>query len=123
MILVDASVWIDHLHRTEPRLVEHLERDEVACHPLVIEELGLGSLADRPAVLGLLADLASLPVASHVEVRTLVESNRLWGRGLGAIDVHLLASVRISPGAMLWTRDQRLRSAAADIDTPLVPWS
>ncbi|MBX3029967.1 MAG: type II toxin-antitoxin system VapC family toxin [Chloroflexi bacterium] len=123
MILVDTSVWIDHLHRADPRLVGHLERDEIASHPLVIEELGLGSIADRATVLGLLGDLALLPVASHVEVRALVEAHRLWGRGLGAVDVHLLASVRIMPGASLWTRDKRLRAAGAAIDTLLVPWS
>ena len=90
MILVDTSVWIDHLHKVEPRLVEQLERDEVACHPLVIEELALGSLADRAAILRLLGDLAAMPMVSHVEVRTLVESHELWGRGLSAVDAHLL---------------------------------
>jgi predicted nucleic acid-binding protein len=120
MILVDTSVWIDHLHKAEPRLVEQLERDEVACHPLVIEELALGSLADRAAILSLLGDLAAMPMVSHVEVRTLVESHDLWGRGLSAVDAHLLASVRIVPGTQLWTRDRRLGAAANHIGVPSI---
>jgi predicted nucleic acid-binding protein len=122
VILVDSSVWIDHLHKAEPRLVEQLERDEVACHPLVIEELGLGSIVVRSTVLGFLEDLAAMPVASHDEVRTLVESHRLWGRGLSAVDAHILASVRLVPGALLWTRDRRLRTVASDIDISRVAW-
>ena len=122
MILVDTSVWIDHLHKKEPRLVEQLERDEVVCHPLVIEELGLGSIADRVAVLSLLGDLGALPVASHAEARSLVESHRLWGRGLSAVDAHILASVRIVAGTVLWTRDKRLKMVANDIGTSLVSW-
>lgn len=123
MILVDTSVWIDHLHRAEPRLAERLERDEVACHPLVIEELGLGSIVGRETMLGLLEALASMPVASHEEVRHLVDSHHLWGRGLGAIDAHLLASVRLEPGAVLWTRDRRLQAAATDVDVSLASWA
>lgn len=66
MILVDTSVWLDHLHSTEPRLVEFLERDEVGCHPLVVEELALGSIKGRTTVLGLLGRLARFPQLKHV---------------------------------------------------------
>lgn len=123
MILVDTSVWIDHLHQGVPRLAQQLERDEIASHPLVIEELGLGSISRREEVLALLGNLTQLPVVSHLEVRTLVESFRLWGRGLGAVDAHLLAAVVVMPGARLWTRDKRLKAAASDVSASLVAWT
>jgi predicted nucleic acid-binding protein len=111
MILVDTSVWIDHLHAAESLLVELLGRDEVGCHPLVIEELALGSMKHRDEVLGLLSNLAAFPVLAHSEVRHLVEVRRLWGRGLSAVDAHLLGSVTLVDGAKMWTRDKRLLAA------------
>ena len=111
MILVDTSIWIDHLHAPEPQLIELLADDAVACHPLVVEELALGSMKDRAAFLGLLANLRALPTLSHVELLTLVERRRLWGKGLSTVDVHLLGAVALTPGAKLWTRDKRLAAA------------
>lgn len=118
MILVDTSVWIDHLHRREASLVDLLERDEVATHALVIEELALGSIASRGMVIDLLGRLKRLPMLRHDEVMTFVESNRLWGRGLSTADVHLAGSVRVAMGAMLWTRDKRLRRACEELGIP-----
>lgn len=122
MILVDTSVWIDHLHKPEPVLIKLLTLDDIACHPLVIEELALGAIEDRRMVLGLLGHLRGLAVATHAEVRELVDVRRLWGRGLGAVDVHLLASVLISPGSTLWSRDKRLTAAAREVQAPIVSW-
>lgn len=115
MILVDTSVWIDHLHNTDPRLVALLSADEVGCHPYVIEELALGSIKQRVMVLDLLSSLHRFPVLSHVEVMTLIDRRRLFGRGLSAVDAHLLGSVSIVAGARLWTRDKRLISACRDV--------
>lgn len=115
MILVDTSVWIDHLHKADERLVELLERSDVAHHPMVVGELALGSLRDRQTVLALLADLPAMPVAAHSEVLSFVESNGLYGRGLSLVDAHLLASTILDPGARLWTRDKRLHDAAAEL--------
>lgn len=115
MILVDTSVWIDHLHHADPALAGALDRDEVATHPLVIEELALGGIAERPTVLGLLSRLRTLPTLSHGEVSLLVETRRLWGRGLSAVDAHLVGSLLISRDTVLWTRDRRLREAAAEV--------
>ena len=112
MVLVDTSVWIDHLHAANPELIDLLERAMVAQHPMVIGELALGSLRDRERVLGLLADLPSTPVATHAEVLGFVEANLLYGEGLSLVDAHLLASVVLAPGARLWTRDKRLTAAA-----------
>ena len=122
MILVDTSVWVDHLHRPEPMLVDLLKRDEIASHPLVIEELALGSIARREVLLDSLGRLSRVTVASHGEVRELVEARRLWGRGLSAVDAHLLAAVLLSAGSVLWTRDKSLAGAAAEIPVPLVAW-
>jgi predicted nucleic acid-binding protein len=115
MILVDTSVWIDHLHTTDNQLVSLLERSEVAQHPMVIGELALGTIRSRAEVLGLLAELQSTAVATHGELLAFVESNGLHGRGLSLVDAHLLAGVVLTPGARLWTRDKRLHSAASDL--------
>lgn len=112
MILVDTSVWIDHLHRSEPTLVSALKAGNVGSHPGVIEDLALGTLADRDKFLALLADLAGFPVLSHEELLNLVAAHALWGCGLSPTDVHLLGAVLLSPGSSLWTRDKRLIAAA-----------
>lgn len=95
MILVDTSVWIDHLHKTERQLVEQLEVDEVGGHPAVIEELALGSIAQGEGVLSLLGSLRQFPALRHDEILALVGNRRLWGRGLSAVDAHLLGSVAL----------------------------
>jgi predicted nucleic acid-binding protein len=112
MILVDTSIWIDHLHRTEAALVALLEEAEVCVHPMIIGELALGSLQDRSVVLALLADLPGVPIATHAEVLQLIESHAFYGTGLSLVDAHLLAALRLSGTTKLWTRDRRLQSAA-----------
>jgi predicted nucleic acid-binding protein len=115
VILVDTSVWIDHLHESEPELVGLLARDEVGSHPMVIEELALGSLKGRSSVISWLSALHRFPSVSHEEILDFVETRRLWGRGLSAADVHLLGSVLLAPSSRLWSRDKRLLAAAADV--------
>lgn len=118
-MLVDTSVWIDHLHRAEPRLVSLLGDDAVVIHEGVIEELALGSIRNRHELLSLLAALRRAPVLRHDELLTLVDSAKLWGRGLGVIDVQLLGAARIA-GLTLWTRDRRLRSCAAGLGVAIL---
>lgn len=120
MILVDTSVWIDHLHRTESDLVDRLQNDEVGCHPFVIEELALGSIKQRDAVLELLENLRQFPVLSHAEAMTFVDERRLWGRGLSAVDAHLLGSVLLTGGSRLWTRDKRLSTVCREVGVAAV---
>ncbi|GAA3678445.1 type II toxin-antitoxin system VapC family toxin [Nocardioides ginsengisoli] len=122
MILVDTSVWIDHLHRGEPRLVRELAADEVGCHPSVIEELALGSIRGRADVLRLLGELRQFPVLQTAELLTLVDARRLWGRGLSPADAQLLGACLLAPGSRLWTRDKRLRTAAVDCGVAVVSW-
>ena len=115
MILVDTSVWVQHLRATDVVLSAALNRGEVLIHPFVVGELAMGSLHDRS---GLIHDLRRLPfatVAEDDEVVAFVEGEGLHGRGLGYIDAHLLASVRLTSGSTLWSRDRRLMTAAADL--------
>lgn len=121
VVLADTSIWIDHLHRADRVLTGLLDQDAVATHPLVIEELALGTLARREALIESLERLQQLRLASHEEVLHLVATTPLWGRGLSAVDTHLLASVLITPGARLWTRDKRLNRAAADRGRAFTP--
>jgi predicted nucleic acid-binding protein len=115
VILVDTSIWIDHLHASEPALVDALAADEVGHHPLVAEELAMGRLERRMDVLRALRQLRPFPQLSHQEFTSFVEAERLWGRGLGPVDAHLLGSVRLVPGSVLWSRDRRLVAAARDL--------
>ena len=115
MILVDTSIWIDHLHRSEAALSALLNEAQVCTHPMIIGELALGSLRDRQTILGLLSDLPSTPLATYAEVLGFVESHTLYGIGLSLVDAHLLAALRLSSPDRLWTRDRRLRLAAEQL--------
>lgn len=112
MILVDTSVWVDHLQKGDAQLADLLERGGVVVHPFVVGELACGSLADRATVLELLQDMPAAVVAESDEVLGFIERHRLHGKGIGYVDVHLLASTALTRGAALWTRDLRLRAAA-----------
>ena len=114
MVLVDTSVWIAHLRERQAALAEILGDGQVLMHPFVTGELACGNLNKRADVL---ADLTALPaaiIASDAEVMRLVEGRRLWGRGLGWIDVHLLASALLTH-CRLWTLDKRLGAAASEV--------
>lgn len=115
MILVDSSVWIDHLRRTNDRLVVLLEDVAVAIHPFVIGELALGSLRERTNVISALSDLPTVIEAGHDEVLGLIERRSLFARGLGYVDVHLLASTLLTGGTKLWTLDKRLAAVADEL--------
>ena len=112
MILVDTSVWVDHLRDGDAQLSAQLEGSNVAMHAMVLGELACGNLRDRETVLALWRDLPQLPAATDAEALFFLERNRLWGRGIGYIDVHLLASVSLNAEARLWTWDRRLRETA-----------
>lgn len=111
MILVDTSVWVDHFRRGNRRLVEALEEDRVVCHPFVIGELACGQLQRRREILSLLEALPQARELRHAEALAFLEAHRLQGAGLGWIDVHLVASARLSH-VRLWTLDLKLQRAA-----------
>lgn len=114
MILVDTSVWVDHLRNGNDTLAELLLKDEVACHPMVIGELACGNLKRRKELLALLHALPAIDCVADDEILFFIEQHRLSGRGLGLVDIHILASCAISH-ATLWTLDGRLQQAADGI--------
>jgi predicted nucleic acid-binding protein len=116
VILVDTSVWVDHLRGGDARLAAQLDAASVAMHPMVLGELACGNLKDRQTLLTLWRNLPQLPAATDAEALFFLERNRLWGRGIGYIDLHLLAAVSLHAGARLWTRDRRLRATAEQLD-------
>jgi predicted nucleic acid-binding protein len=115
VILVDTSVWVDHLRRAEPSLAEALAAGLVLVHPFVIGELACGILPGRAEVLHLLHELPFAAVASPAEALGFIDRHALAGRGVGYIDVHLLASARITRRTLLWTRDRRLAAIASEL--------
>lgn len=112
MILVDTSVWVDHLRAGNARLIRLLEASAVLAHAWVIGELALGNLRRRDSVMALLRDLAHAEVASDNEILTLIDREALHGSGIGYVDAQLLASTRLTAGARLWTHERRLASIA-----------
>jgi predicted nucleic acid-binding protein len=111
VILVDTSVWVDHLRRSNEQLSALLHRNEVLAHCFVIGELALGGI-DQRGVLAHLMELPAAKVASDEEVLWFIEQEKLHGSGIGYVDAHLLAATRIMTGTMFWTRDKRLHIAA-----------
>ena len=112
MILVDTSIWVDHLRNGDEALVCELKNTMVLSHPFVVGELALGKLSNRAEILSLLNRLPQAGVASNSEVLHLVESQELMGCGIGLVDAHLLASALLSRSTKLWTRDKKLQSVA-----------
>ena len=115
MILVDTSVWVDHLREGAPALAAALEQANALMHPFVLGELACGNLKKRAEVLRLLGKLPAAPIATEREALDYIERRALMGRGLGYVDVHLLASVALAGTARLWTRDKRLAAVATEL--------
>jgi predicted nucleic acid-binding protein len=114
MILLDTSVWVDHLRRGDALVVQILESGQAAAHAFVIGELACGNLKSPARVIDLLRALPQLAMATDDEVLYFIERHKLMGRGIGYVDAHLLAAAAISD-AFLWTRDRRLREIATDL--------
>jgi predicted nucleic acid-binding protein len=116
VILVDTSVWIDHLRKANAKLSARLDDSGVLTHPFIVGELALGHLRKREAVLRDLTNLPLVTTATDAEVLRFIENERLFGRGIGYVDAHLLASARLTPGTRLWTKDKRLHAIAARLN-------
>ena len=121
MILVDTSVWVDHLQESDTVLTNFLHIGAVLAHPFVVGEMALGSLPRRDFILKGLDNLPKAVVASHDEVRRFVDDHALFGRGVGYVDIHLVASVPLSLDTELWTRDRRLRAIADQFGLAFTP--
>ena len=115
MILVDTSVWINHLRKAEPQLQDLLLNDEVISHSFIRLELALGSIASRDQVLADLALLPHAPVATTEELFELLEFRKLYRRGIGVTDLHLVASAVFDKSISIWTRDRRLAEIAEEL--------
>ena len=108
MILVDTSVWVDHLRSGDAHLARLLMNGQAVCHPFIVGELALGNLSDRETILAYLENLPAAPLASDEEVRRLIDQYTLAGSGIGYVDAHLAASAKLGALQGLWTRDKRL---------------
>jgi predicted nucleic acid-binding protein len=113
MILADTSVWIDHFRAGNADLRKLLTQRQIAMHPFIAAELALGSLRDRVRTLTSLDMLPRVRVAQLDEVRQMIEARSLYSQGIGLIDAHLIASVFLGPGTLIWTKDKRLRGVAS----------
>jgi predicted nucleic acid-binding protein len=111
MVLVDTSVWVFHLRKGSPGLADLLNNGKVLSHPFILGELTCGNLKDRPVILSYLELLPMSIVAEHEEVLSFIENNRLMGKGLGYVDVHLLASAVLTE-VLIWTLDKKLAQTA-----------
>jgi hypothetical protein len=114
MILLDTSIWVDHLRRGDSLVAEALESGQAAAHAFVIGELACGNLKSRVQVIDLLRALPQMPLASDDEVLYFIERHKLMGRGIGYVDAHLLAAAAIGD-SVLWTRDKPLRTIATEL--------
>ncbi len=115
MILVDTSVWIDHLRTVEPGLAKGLSSGQVFMHPMVVGELACGNLPERTDTLKDLEALPTINALDHSTVLSYIESLNLMGRGIGFVDAHLISSVLENKPTLLWTRDKRLKTIAEDL--------
>ena len=114
MVLVDTSIWVTHLRQGNRQLENLLMDAEVMCHPFIIGELACGNLTNRNEILSLLKSLPLAPMIEFDEYIFFIERNRLMGIGIGFVDVHLLASAKLTE-IPLWTADNRLKSAATKL--------
>jgi predicted nucleic acid-binding protein len=121
VILIDTSVWVDHLRVSDKALVGLLDTGMVLAHPFVIGELALGNLRQREIVLNALADLPQASVATDAEVLHFIRRHALFGCGIGYIDAHLLAAAQLTAGAELWTNDKRLHGVAVKLRLAFMP--
>lgn len=112
MILVDTSVWADHLGKPDERLVGLLNNQQVYGHPHVIGELALGNLRQFDVIIRFLKRLPQTTIASDAEVLEMIRQHKLSGSGIGYSDSHLVAALLLTPDALLWTRDKRLNNVA-----------
>lgn len=115
MVIIDTSIWVDHLRKGNLHLEKLLLNAEVVCHPFIIGELACGNIKNRSEFLSLIQTLPMAPIIDPDEFLYFVEQNKLMGRGIGFVDVHLLASARLSE-IPLWTFDKKLKSVSIELN-------
>lgn len=120
MVLVDTSVWISHLRYSNSSLQKLLEGNKVASHRFIVGELACGNISNRAEIISLMQSLPTVDVVEHEELLLFIEHNRLMGKGLGFVDVHLLAASMLA-GVRLWTQDKKLKQACSSLDIEFSP--
>ncbi len=121
MILIDTSVWVGHLRAHDRELARLIEADAVSTHPYIVGEIALGTLRQRATVLNALQALPQVIVAAEPEVSAFIERYALFGRGVGYVDVCLLAAASVTPNTWLWTSDKKLAAVASDLGLAAAP--
>lgn len=121
MVLVDTSVWIDHLRSREPEMASLEDGRQIFMHPMVVGELACGNLANRNDVLRYLSRLPRILLATDDEVLFFIERHRLMGTGIGYIDAHLLTASVLQGATQLWTRDRRVMAVADELGIRFTP--
>jgi predicted nucleic acid-binding protein len=122
VILADTSVWIEHFRSPNRALGELLEQDQVLVHPFVIGEIACGHFRNRAEIISLMQAMPAAPRADDGEILLLTEQRRFRGRGIGLIDIHLLASCLMAP-CLVWTADKRLKMVADELAVAFEPIS
>jgi predicted nucleic acid-binding protein len=112
VILADANIWIDYFRHGEPVLQKLLEQNQIVMHPCLAAELALGSLRDRSTILAKLDIMPQARVVHLSDIRQMIEGRRMYAKGIGLTDAHLLASCLVTTGVQLWTRNKALGSVA-----------
>ncbi len=120
MLLVDTSVWISHLRYVDFSLQKLLDGNKVASHPFIVGELACGNISNRAEIISLMQSLPMVDVVEHEELLVFIERHQLMGKGLGFVDVHLLAAAMLA-GIPLWTQDRKLKQACARLNLDLSP--
>jgi predicted nucleic acid-binding protein len=115
MIIPDTSIWIDHIHHTDPQLAELLTKRKILVHPFVVGEIALGSMKQYDAIIESLLKLPAAPSATDAEVRFMIRRYTIMGSGIGYVDAQLLASTMLIDNARLWTRHRRLHTIASQV--------
>lgn len=120
-VLVDSSVWVAHFKQRNEHLVALLAADSVVCHPHIVAEVACGTPPGRKAIIKLLSDLESVPMATQDELLALLDARKLYGRGCGFVDLSLLASALVSETALIWTLDKRFEQLASEVNRAFSP--
>ena len=120
MVIVDTSVWVLHLRQGSKALEQLLTDRQVLCHPFIIGEIACGHLKNRNEILSLLQDIPAVQVAEHDEILGFIERRKLFGLGIGFVDVHLLASALLD-GVKLWTEDRNLKRITTQLKIDFQP--
>ncbi len=120
-LLIDSSVWIDHFEIKDISVTDLLKLPNICCHPYIVGEVAIGNLGNRNEVLETMKGLPTVEVARQDFVLKFVRQRKLYGKGIGFVDCHLLASTQITPNTLLWTSDKRLKRMASELGVAYLP--